>query len=339
MSTAKHNPVLNYVRDQDIIKLGGDPVRLCVHFGIPVSRVEGVVYSKTEKVANFNYNGNSFKRVELVAKKFYEDKGLEASWSEGAALVLVRVAINGAIARRISGLFKLMSLDEYLAQFDNEDLISVHRERLTTEHEKRERSFEERSTETYKLIRTHLRAIMLGDVSRQKSALDDDESDSPIGDSKKVFFTKPVQINQSPEVIKELVNSAYSSICEKPPLDELVEHMKNFIKHQQERYSDPKSRYMMTNYSEWTVSFARRLVEVLGLRDFNFELIPGQESPFLCMERFDLNVLDVKNKSLRIVEVKNTDSFTPFQLVGIQGWIDLPPSIRPPFEVCVVQPT
>lgn len=334
--TAPH-PVLEYVTDQEILKFGNKPLQLCEHFGIPTSRVEGVSEIKVGRSTTFEYQCNSFKRVELVAKRFYENQGYEVSWSEGAALVLLRMAINGAIARRTADLFEVTPFDEHSPPESYSGLASEHRERMLADHQKRESAFEERSTATYKLIRMHLREVMLGEQSSPKALAENDGSTSQVGLTKFPFWNQPVKMIESPETVRERVLLAYENINEQPPLDELVEHMQNFIKQQQERYSAPNLKYRIANYSEWTVAFARRLIEVLGLRSFNSELIPVQVDPFLCMEGFDLTVLDVKNKSLRFVEVKNTDSFTPFQLVSIQEWIDMAPSIRPPFEVCLVQ--
>jgi hypothetical protein len=334
------HPIHEYIDDPKMIEIAKKPELFCEHYGIPVTRISDVSAEKTGRLTTFTHKGNPYKRVELVAKAHYEAQGLEVSWSEGVSILLIKVGIMGALARRIKDTFSMKSIDEYLPDKPTSLLDQGHYEVMSSSYEKLKSDFEQASVGCYTLMRNHLLITMTPTSVSPKNELESTTSEPELIESKSIVTQNSLfhKIHDL-ELVRLRQKMAFDEIKAHPPIVELIEHMNNYICEQQLRYSAPNQKYKLVNYNDWTIQFARRLIEVLGLEIFSVDnFLTVTDNPTI-MSVSDLTILDPVAKVLRFVEVKNDDGFTPLQLFHLQEWLKMANEIRSPFELCLVQPT
>lgn len=334
------NPIHEYIDDPKMIEIAKKPERFCEHYGIPVTRIVDVSAEKTGRLTTFTYKGNPYKRVELVAKAHYEAQGLEVSWSEGVSILLIKVSIMGALARRIKDTFSMKSIDEYLPDKPLSFLDQLDHERMSLSYEKFKSEFEQASVGCYSLMKSHFRNSMTPTSESFKNKLESTTSESELIESRPII-TQQYLFHQihDPDLVRLRLKIAFDEIKAHPPIDELIEHMNNYICEEQVKYSAPSQKYQLAKYNDWTIQFARRLIEVMGLEIFSVDSFLDVRDDPAIMSVSDLTVLDPVAKVLRFVEVKNEDGFTPLQLFHLQEWLKMSNEIRSPFELCLVQPT
>lgn len=328
------NPKYEYIQDQEMIALSQNPERFCEKYGIPVSKILNVSIIKNGRSNTFEHKGKPYKRVELIAKAHYEEQGFEVSWSEGISVLLVTVSISAAISRRVKDAFTMKSIDEYLIDTPS----SIHFKDLlkdkASRYEKYKADFEQGSIACHQLIHSHLLKSRPRKTEGLKTNLDISSNDSELdesvaNDSRHDLFHTIKDL----ELIHIRMQKAFEEIKANPPIDELMEHMNNFVNIQRERYSAPHMNFRLVNLNEWSIQFARRLIEIIGLEIFYSDKFST------VMSVSDLTLLDPVSKVVRFVEIKNKDGFTPTQLLHLQSWLKLSSEMRCSFELCLVQPT
>lgn len=331
------HPILKSIKNQDLLDLASKPKLLCEKFNVPMVFVEGVKSKKIGRFTEFEYDGKPYKRVELVAKAFYEKKGLEVSWSEGAALVLVNAAINSAISRRLVDSFKVADSEQYVGVAAKTGLDERSKEVRTQSYEEQLREYEKLSFGTYKLVR-HCIAMERRDRRKLIDALVSDIDQVDQGGSIDELNIAPfLKVVDSIEAISAKASKIQDSLMHSDLNEELIVHMNEFIEHDKRRMENNRTK-VYSNYNEWSMAFALRIIELLGIGHFQNRFEESLTDNSSLMSSFDLTMLDTERKALRFAEVKNTDGLTPFQLLYLEEWINLPSNNRPEFEFCFVQP-
>lgn len=295
--------------------------------------VEGVRSKKVGRFTEFEYEGKQYKRVELVAKAFYEKQGLEVSWSEGAAYALASAAINSAITRRISSSFEVSSKTAYIGGDAKSGIELLGLDDLAIAYEENLQEFRKLSYGTYRLACEALHRLNTRSFVPSLSSEYMDESTL----HEKLGTAPFIKVLETTESIVAKANEILTSLGENLEPQELLEHMNEHIAHQNKR----KARVQNTQYSnfnEWSAAFGLRLIEILGPQHFHNGFAGLIDGGTVNMANFDLTIVDPQRKVIRFAEVKNSDGLTPFQTVYLEDWIGLPKNNRPEFEFCFVQP-
>lgn len=309
-------PSSEFAKDITITELAKKPEIFCQHFNIPITIIKDVRLIEHGKTKSFEYLGKTHKYVESIAREYYESLGLEVSWNEGIAVQFVEHACERALMKRIFRNFKIHSYESYTKQNSlltpNSDLES----RILKKIEDAKLDFDRNDQWAHQRIREVVISLF-SQLEWINSSL--------------------VTTREDPEFTRRLVIDEYEKlIAQPPPIDEIKIYIIEYMESQKEKYSAPHLKFNLIKYNDWTLNFSLRLVEILGIKPFAHDPRNKNQLP---MRVSDLTVLDVKNKELRFVEVKNKDGFTQNQVFSLQQWLSTPASNRESFELCLVQPS
>lgn len=330
MNQLKYLADSGYLQDPKMVELAKHPRKFCDHFEIPYVEVKGIAAVGAGRSVSFEYLGKQHKRVELVAKAFYETQGYEVSWSEGVSIILARAAINGAIGRRLADSFELCSFDECHPQLQDEFSAELFGDRAARSYELQKAEFEKKSTETYQMIR----GVLYNNAASIRRDEERSEKQKILDEVNKT--SSIIRMVQDPADFDKKINSVWEEIKIAPPLEEFAEHIDNAIAAHNARYSAANLKYQTINYNEWVAKYSMRLIEVMGVESIKKQPFETEIDSETMMKSFDLTLLDPLNKTLKFAEVKNNDGFTAMQVAALQRWIKLPEEARPPFELCFV---
>lgn len=309
------NSIIEMINDPEMLELSKKPEKFCLHYGVPITYIKDVKIVSDVKRKAFEYRGSKFNYVELLAKSHYESEGLEAAWTEGAAIELVNAAFGGALTRRIINSFRLSSFEEYTSHYGSTSIDS--RDRLLHSFKKIEIEFNSGGYRAYHLLYPIL-------ISLYKDIR-----------STTVHAVVPSKTNE--ELKKEIENAKKEIINNKPSHEELIGYIDDYIEAQKKKYEGntlPRVKREINRYNEWLVEFAIRIIDEIGFENLQYDNGICLNYP---MAKSDLTIIDKKNKTLRFAEVKNQDSFTEHQTFYLKIWINTLPEEREPFELCLIK--
>lgn len=303
------------LKNEEVLALSKNPEALSERFGIPIVQIQGVKEVATGRIKSFQYREKSYKRIELIAKAYYEAQGFEASWSEGVALLLAKIALYCALAHRVRDYF-IFSDERIRSEYaDDSHLLEIHLNGYTNKLEQRQSALKFGGMRAFDELRIPIDYLCSGCFEGEILAKN-------CGD---------IQFTANPKDIHEQILKHALQMQDSLPKEELLEYMNEYNAKLHEVYEQTKFKYRLANHNEWSAQFALRIIEVLGPESL-LELAFSRGS--FVDTNFDITVLDVQNKSLKFVEVKNTDPFTDLQLLNIEDWIE---HSTFPIELCLVQ--
>jgi hypothetical protein len=273
--------------------------------GLPVVEVSGVT---VEPPRAFRYLNTVFSRVELVAKRFYEDQGCVASWNEGTAFNFIRDAVCLYFCSGLSQCYR------YNRNIETAGRSSKHTWNLADDL--RLERVDVLNFEPF--LSGHLYFDLAG------AAL------PPAPPSRQSYFESIIE--PAPlfdlAVSKDDLAEQYRVLC-----SALTERtgalLAPFIAMTQQHYvARGQDKY---GSSPYFAEFANVVLEQGGFTNaFN-----GLEVFDVPCHNFDLMVFDPKTGQLRLVEVKNRDKLTHGQLTSLFKHLKEPVL---PIELCIVQP-
>lgn len=312
------NPAFEYISDKSLIELINTPYEICNKYKIPFIVLDDVLVRSEGRKKILSYMGSDYSRVELVAKRFYEEQGFYVSWNEGAVFHMIRAAVNAAIMNRL-GSAVTVSRDTRHPFFTENDWIVL------------ENIFEHDKAAAYH----SMRGVMLGfKLLYPKVQVNNPDLDAGYPQTpEEVLVKSGLKFSDSLENISGLAIKALADIKENPPLEEYAKSMRVLI--DERAKSQPK--WQSNSYNDWSLDFALKVIETIGIDFMGHELLETGYT-FTSLENFDLTLLDVVEKKLKFVEVKNKDGFTAYQLVDLDAWLSKRDEMNFSFEMCFVWP-
>lgn len=329
------DPAFDLVTNKELIELGKKPVELCKKYDIPYIFIDGVTSKKEGRTTTFEYKDKNYKIIELVALDYYKNLGYDGLFTDGSSVLMINQSIKAAVINRVKSLFELIPESEWV---DINGNLSKFFSMLSPE-EKAERynklriAFEKFGVELLGSIKYYLcsmRAISGSNSSKENYEVD---RQSALEN----FQKQAIKLLVKPEELKEEMLKKFEEIANDPPLEEFEKYMNEVIEEAKARYPDPRMQYRILGMNEWSLNFALKVIKTVGIKYFGNFL--REEIPDLTgsLSNFDLILLDEKNKSLKFVEVKNKDDFTPAQILYIDLWLKESPEKRGNFELCVAR--
>ncbi|MFE1572714.1 hypothetical protein ACFIQG_12935 [Comamonas odontotermitis] len=313
------NPVLQGISNKSLIVSMRNPKLLCKEQKIPTVSIDGVTLGNEGGRKLFSYLGVGYSRVELVAKKYYEEKGYIASWSEGAVFILIRVALGALIINRMRHLIKVSDIHEH-PYFNATDWEKLHDQ------------YENDPGHIYSLVRGIFLSYSL--LYPKRRIINPELQSSNKTSPEEYLKNSGLMFLDTPEKIAETARSILIELGNNLPLQEMRVHMETYA----ENAKKPVGSRIFSNFNKWNIDFAIKVVECLGIDFLGHELLEGGYI-FSGLEDFDITLLDQEKKVLKFVEVKNKDGFTPYQISYIDMWLKRRNNIKWEFEVCFVNPT
>ncbi|WP_300655908.1 hypothetical protein [Hydrogenophaga sp.] len=294
-------------RPIDIAKQHKTPKDAFEANGLPVFEVKGVA---VEPPRAFRYRDTVFPRVELVAKRFYEDLGCIASWNEGTAFKFIRDAVSLYFCAGLSHCYRY-----------NRNIETDPR----TSNAKAWNRSDDLHLDNADVLRfeSPLSAQMYFDLAG--------DALPPAPEARKEYFKeiiKPAPLFDR-IVSKGELSKAYTALrsaltAQTGPLllPFVTMAQQHFVARGQDKYGS----------SPYFLEFANQVLEQGGFKPAYNELevfdVPGHN--------FDLMVFDPTTKEVRFSEVKNRDKLTHGQLVSLFKHLKDPVL---PIELCIVQPS
>jgi hypothetical protein len=294
-------------RPLDVTKQFKTPKEMFAAYRLPVVEVLGV---NAEPPRSFKYQDTIFPRVELVAKRYYEDQGYLATWSEGIAFRFMREAVSLYICAGLASSYRYNRNIETNPRSSRNHTWSLP-EDLHLE-----------ATDVM-LFRPFLEGHVYFDLAgialppAPPSRLDYFESiiePSPLFD---LLISKAELAERYASLVAALKNQAGGLL-------------NPFVSMAQQQYvAKGFDKYGSSPYFK---EFANAVFESGGYstacNELEVFMVPGYN--------FDLMVFDPKIKQLRFVEVKNRDKLTHGQTMSLVEYLKDPVL---PLELCLVQPT
>lgn len=327
------NPNFKYTRAQKLNTLRqkkstlnrifDKPELLFDELEFPVVSVEGV-----EKIdGKFYYKGEQYSSVELVAKKFYEEQGFSASYSEGGALFLSFICVMSFICTRLKSKLRIAEPVIYKngkifnrkngVPYDDipPEVVCKKNLKWTNNFKNKnnlELAFEKGGYLFYKEIAMDL-DYYIGVTASKNIYIINDVSRKTV--RKYIFdFAKDLDCN-------------FSSYIE-----ELKKYIHDFYDINNLSKGFGRSIYFNNlKFNNESFEFAIEIIKAIGA----VNILKSYKKEGSFNVTFDLTVIDSKNKKIRCVEVKNSDNFTQSQISSMHRFVS---SIFLQAELCLVRP-
>lgn len=293
---------------EDKYNFSGKPEEVFLRYCLPIKTIKNITQKVNGRSKSFIFQDKEFKRVELVAKAYYENLGYLVSWSEGFAIDLLEAALTAEVVSKVSKYFKIS--DTYLREssYQYEDLL------------KTQKLLETSDPNSYYTLKSSIRALYnpsLIDANLIKYP------DSQSSNDKKPAF---IELLISEEEIKHKIQEAIDLVIAEKNIERIENSMLMHLKYMQELYSNG---ILPQNMNIWSLEFTKVIFSRVGF-DKRFININTQRN-FIC-RGFDLTLID-ENNELTFVEVKNKDKFTLHQCISIGEYLENPSD---KIELCLI---
>jgi len=283
------------------------PADLFEHYGLPVTRVPGVI-SVTAR--EFHYDFAEFKRVELVAKRYYENQGCLANWSEGTSFSILRDAFRDCLLSGLANCYRY-----------TENILTDRRTAGATWNLDNDWLLANGDAHAYApYLTAYVYFDLAGQVFEPPTEGQAEFERSMVRAAPLFELAVPVQ------KLAERYHSQLDSI--RQSMSVMLSH---YIKARAKKFADSGlDKYGSANYIE---EFLLKAMETMVYQP---ALNPVAVHDVYC-SGFDLLVFDPSTGLLRFVEVKNKDKLTHGQLTNLLKYLrsNMP---YPQVELCVVQP-
>lgn len=293
------------LRPIEITKQFKTPKEAFAAYGLPVTVVPGV---RAEPPRSFRYGDATFSRVELVAKKYYEDQGCLATWSEGVVFEFLREAVKLYVCAGLAGSYRYnrnIEIATRCSEFTwdlREDLCLEVADAVKFGHFLDGHVYFDLAGVALPPARATRQAYFEAIIEPQ-----------PLFD---LIVSKQELSNQYTELISALKDKAGELLR---PFAALAQ--KQYVATGSDKYGS----------SPYFLAFACDVLDQGGYSVAYNELevfeVPGNN--------YDLTVFDPKTKQLRFVEVKNRDKLTHGQTTSLLQYLKDPVI---PLELCIVRP-
>lgn len=274
--------------------------------GLPVTVVAGVT---AESSRSFQFGEDTFSRVELVAKRYYETQGCLASWNEGVAFEFIRQAVNFYVCAGVSQVYR------YNPNIATDGRSSAHHSwnlpaDLHIEHS---------DAAKYAIFLTGHLYFDLAGVALPPAP--------PTRLAYHETIVAPVPLFDL-AVSKEALAAHYHGLI-KALEDQAGELLAPFVEMAHQAYvATGADKYGSSPYhKEFAQAVLKQGGYVPAFNELEVFEVPGSN--------FDLMVFDPSSRQSRFVEVKNRDKLTHGQ-AGSLCKHQIAPGL--PLELCLVQP-
>lgn len=269
---------------------------------------------------SFEYNRESFKNIEDVSKKYYQNIGYRCYHTEGFDLPLVNDACISVILNKIRGNFKIgrnfKDREKYIRNLECES--KLQRFQFTAEHY---RKFLDCGSPRAALFDFSFIQGILYNGGRKGDYFDLKVSESELKKIiKKTIMEIDIEISKENENIIDEIE-----LCIKCQLSEPID---------EGSLDSPKKIYWKEMQEKESGISALDIIKTLGFKKCA-ELAIKKE-----LQRqiyFDLTVIDVENKKIIKSEVKNSDFFTKSQIFALSSFF-WRKSRAFEFELCIARP-
>ena len=290
----------------EITKQFKTPQEAFAAYGLPVKVVPGV---RAEPPRSFRYGNATFSRVELVAKKYYEDLGCLATWSEGVAFEFLREAVKFYICAGLSDSYRY-----------NRNIESAPRSSQNYTWDLREDlSLDVADAGKFgHFLYGHIYFDLAGTALPPAQATRQAYFEAII--EPQPLFDLTVSKRELSDQYKALISALN---------DKAGDLLRPFVALAQQHYvATGADKY---GSSPYFLEFACAVLDQGGYsaayNEFEVFEVPGNN--------YDLTVFDPATKQLRFVEVKNRDKLTHGQTTSLLKYLKGPVI---PLELCIVRP-
>lgn len=291
---------------KQIDEIPNNPEKIFEKFNLPAINIGNVKCQGSGFKKTYEWNGKQYKRPELVAKAFYEEKGYLVSWSEGVGWGIVIKSLLALLSLSMGRFFEVVdtreqelvwarSAAEHLEfNFKIHELhgppLFYEKALKRVEDNYRERIARlkgENNTYEYKM-REIIIAIHNNDDVMLRKHLNNYKLQTTLD-----INLLRVKLAESVEEISneknlELIENFY------PEIGQII-------------FNEYRDKY---NLTEWTIKFAK---DILAKLDWKIIYSKYLDACGHYEVRFDLTVIDADRNDIKFVEVKVNDKFTEFQ--------------------------
>lgn len=287
----------------------GTPEEVFNRYQLPVRKVNNIQQKTTGRTKSFIFKDKEYKRVELVAKAYYESEGYTASWSEGFPIDLLEVAITAEVISKISKYYKIS--DEYM------DEKSV----LYPEWLKSQEILQNSDPKSYYLLSSEIRCVY-EPYLRGAGNTDLNTTTTPRKERAPTY-----QLLISEDELKLEIEKSIELMLVEKDYERIEKSMEMHLEYVQHKY---RNGILPQNVNTWSLDFAKVLLKRVGF-DRRFCSI-NKKREFAC-RGFDLTLISSSNEII-FAEVKNKDKLTMFQIMSIADYLD---NKKGEIELCLIK--
>jgi hypothetical protein len=287
----------------------GTPEEVFNRYELPVRKINNIQQKINGRTKSFVFNEKEYKRVELVAKAYYESEGYTASWSEGFPIDLLEVAITAEVISKISKYFKIS--DEYMDEKSSSYPEWLKHQQILQNSDPK--SYYLLSSEISRIYDPYLKGVMNTDLNGTATP--------------KKEQTSSYQLLISENDLKTEIEKSIESVLTEKNYEKIEQSMEMHLEYEQNKY---RNGILPQNVNTWSLDFAKVLLRRVGF-DRRFCRI-NNKSEFACRV-FDLTLISNSNEII-FVEVKNKDKLTMFQNMSIADYLD---DRKGKIELCLIQ--
>lgn len=270
------------IKNLNLLELAKKPIELCKEYEIPHRFIDGILEIKEGRKKKFILDGKEYARVEILAKEYYETLGYKASWNEGLSFLIVNKCLFSMIFEELKELFE--------PNYKNK-IVKIE-------------SIDEFWREAGSKLRSELHSfyVAINYPSMMEYLLNNDQ----------IYIIPKISISDLLKKVEEMNNKNYKELN----IDFLRKTMLEKIEEEKKRcHLNPSAMKMVDiTHNEYVLDFTHEMVQSVSFEEFN-------KYSHSAIYSFDLTVLDVINKKLKIVEVKNKDSFTKYQVFSLDCYL------------------